>query len=172
MSADFGTLRPKKKNPDASASGHARPLQALRIDGLVDDFERAVIVAVIAVRVVQVAVDEVVDMIAVGHRLMPAAGAVDMGCVVAAAVVCRRALIGVLVRYLDHVLVHVVSVRMVQMAIVQIVHMVAVAHAGVLALRAVRMRMGLMMVVIAFGHIGLICLGCRERGRNSSDIFR
>lgn len=38
----------------------------------------AVIVAVVAVGVVQVTIDEVVDVVAVRHRLMTAAGAVDV----------------------------------------------------------------------------------------------
>ena len=36
------------------------------------------IITVIAVRMVQVAIDEVIDVIAVRHFFMPAAGAVDM----------------------------------------------------------------------------------------------
>ena len=154
MSADFGIPRPK--NPDAPASGHARRLQALRIDGLVDHFQRAVIVAVIAVRVVQVAVDEVVDMVTMRNRLVAAAGAMRVRRVMAGAVVGRGALVGVLVRHLDHVFVHVITVGVVQVAVMQIVHMVAVVHAGVLALRAMGMRMGLVMVVITFGHAELL----------------
>lgn len=36
------------------------------------------IVAVVAVRVMQMAVDEVIDMVAMRHRLMPATGAMNV----------------------------------------------------------------------------------------------
>ncbi len=49
------------------------------------------IVAVIAVRVVQMAFDQVIDVIAVRHRLVATTGAVVVGLVVAAAGVGRRA---------------------------------------------------------------------------------
>lgn len=39
---------------------------------------RAVILAVIAVGVVQVAIDQVIDMVAMRHRFMPATRAADM----------------------------------------------------------------------------------------------
>jgi len=80
-----------------------------------------VVVAVVAVRVVQVAADEVIDVVAVRHRLVPAALAVDVADLVAAAVV-RRGTRG-RVRGVDrqHVLVDVVAVRVVQVAVVQVV---------------------------------------------------
>ena len=90
--------------------------------------------------------------------------------VMAAAVVGRGALLRIFLGHLDHVFVDVITVGVVQVAVMQIVHMVAVAYAGVLALRAVGMRMGLMMVVIAFGHaelLGWMIRGCvRASARN------
>src|SRR5262245_31942573 len=53
--------------------------------------DRAVVVAVIAVRVVQVAADEVVGVVAVRHRLVAATRAMPMALVVLAAVVARGA---------------------------------------------------------------------------------
>ena len=43
-----------------------------------DDLERAVVVAVPVVRVVQVTVDEIVDVVAMRDRLVPAVGAVGV----------------------------------------------------------------------------------------------
>jgi hypothetical protein len=55
-----------------------------------------VIVAVVAVGVVQVPVDEVVDMVAVWHRLMPTTGAVLVAGLVAVAMMVGSAAIGIL----------------------------------------------------------------------------
>ena len=54
------------------------------------------VVAVVAVRVMKVAADAVVCVIAVRNRLMAAAGAVDMARVVPAAAMVRRAAFRVL----------------------------------------------------------------------------
>jgi hypothetical protein len=56
---------------------------------------RAVVVAVVPVRVVQVAVDQVVEMAPVRHRLVATAGAVAMRGVMAGAAVGRRAAVRV-----------------------------------------------------------------------------
>jgi hypothetical protein len=55
-----------------------------------------VIVAVVAVGVVQVPVDEVIDMVAVWHRLMPTTGAVLVAGLVAVAMMVGSAAIGIL----------------------------------------------------------------------------
>ena len=55
------------------------------------------VVAVVPVRVVQVAVDEIVDVIAMRHRFVPATGAVFMARLVPAALMLGRAAVGVLV---------------------------------------------------------------------------
>jgi hypothetical protein len=55
-----------------------------------------VVVAVVAVRVMKVAADPVVHVVAVRHRLMAASGPVDMARLVPAAAMVRRAGVGVL----------------------------------------------------------------------------
>jgi hypothetical protein len=87
-----------------------------------------VVVAVVAMRMMQVAVDQIVDVITMRHRLMSAPGPVLVSRLMAFAAVLGRAAIWVLCRYVDHVLVDMVCVRVMQMPIVQIVDMVAVAH--------------------------------------------
>mgnify|MGYP007073317049 CR=1 FL=1 len=62
----------------------AAPLSCLQTDALLR-FHRAVVVAVVAVGVMQVAVDEVIDVIAVRDRFVAAIGAVDMPVFVTAA---------------------------------------------------------------------------------------
>lgn len=59
--------------------------------GSLNHFERAVIIAVVAVRMMQVAVDEIVDVVAVRHRLVAASRSMDVIFIVAAAIVAGRA---------------------------------------------------------------------------------
>lgn len=67
----------------------------------------------IAVRMVQVAVDQVIDMVAVGNRFVAAAGTVAVGLVVSVALVFRGAAVRVLGADFQHMLVHVIPVGMV-----------------------------------------------------------
>ena len=60
------------------------------------DVDGPVVVAVVAVRMVQMPVHEIIHVVAVRHRLVPAARAVHVGSVVPVAVVCRRAGVGIL----------------------------------------------------------------------------
>jgi hypothetical protein len=95
-----------------------------------------VIIAVVAVRVMQMAANAVVDVVAVRDRFVATARAVHMTRRMATATVIRLAAVGILARDLDHVLVDVTLMRMVKMSIVQIVDVPGMAHGGVAAARA------------------------------------
>ena len=95
----------------------------------------------IAVRMMEVAADAVIDMVGMRNRLVAAAGTMDMTGVVAAAAMVRRAAVGVVAGHLDHVLVDMILMRMVEVAIVQIVDVAAVAHSGVATTRPVLVSM-------------------------------
>ena len=95
------------------------------------------VVAVVAVRVVQVTIDEVVDVVAMRHRFVAATGAVHVSRFVAAAVVFRRAGVWVGGADGDAVFIDVVAVRMVQVAVVQVINVAFVFDGGVTAIRAV-----------------------------------
>jgi hypothetical protein len=110
------------------------------------------IVAVITVRMMQAAVDDVIDVVAMRDCLVPAAGAVH----VAARVARGNALVapvGVRLADLDDVfvVVHfaVDLVRMVQVAIVQIVDMVTMANGLVATTGTV------LVIVVGMGLAGL-----------------
>jgi hypothetical protein len=105
-----------------------------------------VIVAVIAVRMVQMAVHEVVDVVAVRHRFVAAAGAMDVTLRMAAAVVLGRTVGRVLLGHIDGVLLHLASFRVVQVAVVQIIDVVAVLDRGVAAAFAVVVIVIVMML--------------------------
>jgi hypothetical protein len=92
-----------------------------------------VIVAVVRVRVVQMTGDEVVDMVAMRNRLVTTTDAVDVAAVVALAGMLWGTPLGVLDVDLEHVLVDVITVRMMQVALVQVVEMIAVRNGRVAA---------------------------------------
>jgi hypothetical protein len=77
----------------------------------------------IAVRVMQMARDAVIDVVAMRHRLVTAAGAMHMTCLVAGAAVLGGAAVGVLAGDFDHVLVDMPFMRVVQVTVVQIIDM-------------------------------------------------
>ena len=122
IGADRGT---KKGCPLAGASlGTLRCLRAALETGRADGrflalhhLDRTMVVAMVAVRVVQVAVDQVVDVVTVRDGFVAATGAMDVAGLVAAAFVLGRAAVGVGGRDRDHVLVDVVAMRMVQVAL-------------------------------------------------------
>ncbi len=95
----------------------------------------------IAVRMMQVVGDAVIDVIAMRDRLVTAIGAVDMTGLMAAAAVVGGAGVGIAARHLDHVLVDMIVVRVVEMPVMQVVDVAAMAHGGVAATRPMAMRM-------------------------------
>jgi hypothetical protein len=118
--------------------------------GASGDRQRAVVVAMIAVRMVQMAADQVIDVVAVRHRFVPAAGPMHMTGAMAGTVVLRRAAVRIGGADGDHVLVDMVAMHVVQMAVVQEIDVAFVAHRGMTALRAVLVVV--MGVLRATGH--------------------
>lgn len=98
--------------------------------------QQPVVVAMVAVGEVQVAIDEVADVVAVGHDLVSASRSVDVAPLVAGADVIRSTPHGVRRAYFDDMLVDVAVVHVVQVSIVKVVNVVAVAHGGVAATRS------------------------------------
>lgn len=120
------------------------------------ELDWAVVVAVVAVREVQVAVDQVAGVIAVGHGLVAAAGAVDVTGFVAAALVVGRAGGGVRLGDLDAVLVHVTLMGVVEVTVVQIVHVPVMLDGGVAAAFAVDV---IVVGVLRAAHCSSFSLG-------------
>jgi len=94
----------------------------------------------VAMRMMQVALDAVIDVIAVRYRLMAAAGVVDMTRLMAATAVVRGAALGVAGGHIDDVLVDMTVMGMVEMTIVQVVDVTAVPYGRMTAARPVLMR--------------------------------
>lgn len=104
------------------------------------------------------AVDEVVDMIAVRDRFVAAARTVNVSGIMPGAAMVGRATIRVLVAHLNAMFVNMTSVRVVKMTIVEVVHVVAMLNRDVAALRSVCMIVIGMMGKIAGGHFDVLSL--------------
>lgn len=112
----------------------------------------------IAVRVMQVSVHEVIDVIAVGDSFVTTTGTMPVGLIVTSTGVGRRAVRGIRRRHLQPVLHHFAAGLMVQVAIMEVIHVVAVSDGGVAAAGTV-----LMVVIGVFvSHDSL--LFCLPRG--------
>jgi hypothetical protein len=104
----------------------------------------------IAVGVVEMAADQVVDVTVVRNRLVPAALAVDVLGLVGFAVVVGSASLRVLGVDREDVLVDVVSVGVMEVAVVQVIDVVAVLHRRVSA--AGRVPVLVMFVDLVIAH--------------------
>jgi len=89
------------------------------------------------VRVMEVAIDQVVDMVAVRHGLVSTAGAMNVPGRVSVAGMTRRASCGVCGVDRDRALVDVIAVSRVEVAIMEIVDMAAVPYRAVPAVGTV-----------------------------------
>jgi hypothetical protein len=103
-----------------------------------------VIVAVITVRMVQPAVHEIVDMIAMRDGFMSAIRPVLVG-----AARLRRATRRVFRVDRDDVLIDVIFMHVVKVTVMQVVHMAFVPDRGVTAVRPMFMSVVLMMLFVA-----------------------
>ncbi len=113
------------------------------------------VVAMVPVRVVQVTVDQVVDVVSMRNGLMAASRSVLVPGLMPAALMLRRTPIGICRRHLDRVLIDVVAVHVMQVPVVQIIDMIAVAHRGVPASGTMLMRVIGVMGFLARRHAGL-----------------
>lgn len=76
------------------------------------DMQRAVIVAVCAMAMMQVAIDKVVDVVPVRHRLVAAFRTVNVALIVSRTVVGWRAFVGIHRVHRNAVVLHVIPVEM------------------------------------------------------------
>jgi hypothetical protein len=99
------------------------------------DFDRAVIVAVTLVGEMQMTVDQIADVVAVGHGFVATTRSVHV--IGTAALVIGGAALGVGGRNLQGMMLNTVSGGVVQVSIVQVVHMIAMLDGHVAAALAV-----------------------------------
>ena len=109
------------------------------------------IVAVIAMLMVQAAVNEIVDVVSMRHRFMTTTRTMDMAGFVTSVAVFGRAANWILA-HLDHVLLGEAFMRVLKMPVVKKVDMIAVAHREVGAARPKLMRMLGVREILVIGH--------------------
>lgn len=136
--------------PEVRSARNGEPPKPVSLGLCDNDLQGSVVVAVPAVRMVQVAVHQVVHMVAVRHRRMAAARPVYVGRIVPRAVARGRAPIRIRIRYLHAVFVDVVAVWMVHVDVVQVVNVITMADGDVAALGAVNM---IVVVVVRLGAV-------------------
>ena len=112
------------------------------------------VVTVIAVWMVEVAVDNVVDVVAVRYGFVTTTGTMHVIFVVTCAAVSRCTTVGVCVGHIESMFVYMVPVGVVEVAIVQIVDVVAVFNGGVSTVWSMHMCVVWMFVacVIRIAH--------------------
>jgi len=103
------------------------------------NLKRPVVVAMVAVRMMQASVNKVINVIAVRNGGMAAIGTMNVLPVVAFR--AQRAFVGIDVAHRDDMFVHMIAMRMMQMAVVKIIHMPVVHDGDVAAIFAVDMGM-------------------------------
>jgi hypothetical protein len=115
------------------------------------------ILTVAAFGMMQVAVDQVIDMITMRHGLVAATGSVLMALFMAATIVVRNCGCGVSGVDGNHVLVHVPLMKMVQVPVMEIVRVSLVLNRGMSASRAMLMRVGVMrLTLLILSHGSLL----------------
>ena len=102
------------------------------------------------VRMMQMTIHQVIHMIPVGYRPVSAIRPVDVPCFVAPTYVIRRANVRIRRTHFHHVLVHVITMHRMQVAVVQIIHVIAVLHGRVAA--AFSVDVGMIRMNKMFGH--------------------
>ncbi|MCH9809464.1 MAG: hypothetical protein K0U74_17200 [Alphaproteobacteria bacterium] len=107
----------------------------------------------ITMRVVQVAIDQVANMVAVRDGFVTATWAMNMPGLVPVAAMVRRAGVWIPVAHFNHMLVHVVAVGMMQVPIMQIINVITVLDGGVPAAGAMVVWMIFVFWIIAVAHI-------------------
>ena len=117
-----------------------------------DGFQFAVIVAVSAMRMVQMAVHQVINMIAMRHGFVAAVGTVSVLLLMSRAIVVRRAFLRIRRGHLNLMVVHMVAVSVMQMAIVKIIRVAIVFHGNVPAVWAMYVAVGPRVLLVRFTH--------------------
>jgi hypothetical protein len=111
--------------------------------------DRAVIIAMTVVWMMQMAVNQVVKMITVRNPLMSAAGAVCMGPLMSATLMSRRTLIGIRRVDFQNMFVNVIDVGVMQVAIMEIISVAGMNDSHMTARESVLMAVLSMLGVCA-----------------------
>ncbi|MFJ1254873.1 hypothetical protein [Cupriavidus sp. CuC1] len=89
------------------------------------------VVAMIAMGMVQVTSDEIVNMVSMRYGLVPTAGSVHVIGTMGTAIVVWRAPVRVGLAYPNHMFINVITMQVVKVAVMQIVNMAIMQHGSV-----------------------------------------
>ncbi|WP_456730835.1 hypothetical protein [Bradyrhizobium sp. USDA 3364] len=106
----------------------------------------------VAVGVMQASVDEIVDVVPMGHCLMSTTGAVGMR----GAFRIGRAAHRVCGADSDHMLIDMIAMHVMQVTVVQIVDMAVMSDGGMSAVRAMLMGVVGMMLLVTRAHCSFL----------------
>ena len=126
--------------------------------------DRPVVVTVVAVHVVQVAIDQIIDVIPMRDSLMPTPRPMNMGSVVATTAMIRGARGRVGRVNSEDMLVNMVAMGVVQMTVMQVVDMTLMQDGGV----AAAWTMGVCVVVVRHAR----CVVCHRLSLRGGVITR
>jgi hypothetical protein len=117
-----------------------------------DGFQSAVIVAVGAMRMVQMAIHKVIDVIAMRHGFVAAVSTVSMRLLMGRTAVVRSAFLGIRRSHLDLMVVHMIAVSVMQVTIVKIVGVAIVFHGSVPAIWSMHVAVGSRVLLVSLTH--------------------
>jgi hypothetical protein len=114
--------------------------------------DRAMVIAMAVVRIVEMPFDQVIDMVAMRHGLMAAIRPMLMFNRMPHAFVLRRAVLGVGRGYADYMFIDVAVMRVMQMPIVQVINMTIVHDPRMAAPRPMRVVMIFVLRGVTIPH--------------------
>jgi hypothetical protein len=109
---------------------------------MLHDLQWTMVVAMIAVRMVQAPVDEIIEMVSMGDRLMAAIWTMPMRCLVPFRRLVGRAAIRVLGCYFDDMLIDAAAFNVLEVSLIKIIDVVCMANRDVATSRPMNVRLG------------------------------
>ena len=110
------------------------------------------IVAVSAVRMVQMAIYQVINMVAMRHGFVAAVGTVSVRLLMGGAAVVRCAFLRIRLGHLNLMVVHMITVIVMQVAIVKIIGVAVVFHGGVPAVWPMHVAVSPRVLLVSISH--------------------
>jgi len=112
----------------------------------------AVIIAVSAVRMVQMAIHQIINVVAMRNGFVAAIGTVSVGLLKGCTAVDRRTFVRIRSCHLNVMVVHMIAVNVMQMAIMKIISVAVVFHCGVPAVCAMHVAVSPRVLLVSVSH--------------------
>jgi hypothetical protein len=114
------------------------------------------IIAMVVMRVMEVAIDKIVHMLAMRHGFMAAVRPMYMSLRMTRALMFRRTAFGISRGYFYHMLIEMVAVRVMQVPVMQVIDVPVVHDAGMAAFGSMRMSMIFMLWQDTISHFAAL----------------